>query len=49
VRNSNAIAEAERGAQEFAREAAKELTGFPPSTGLATLERVCDYVVERRI
>jgi heptaprenyl diphosphate synthase len=49
VRNSTAIAEAERSAQEFAREAAAELTGFPASTPLATLERVCDYVVERRI
>ncbi len=29
VRNSSAIAEAERGAQEFARQAARELTGFP--------------------
>jgi heptaprenyl diphosphate synthase len=49
VRNSTAIAEAERSAQEFAREAATELAGFPPSTALTTLERVCDYVVERRI
>ena len=49
VRNSTAIAEAERSAQEFAREAAAELRGFPPSEALATLERVCDYVVERRI
>jgi heptaprenyl diphosphate synthase len=49
VRNSTAIAQAERSAQEFAREAAAELTGFPTSTALATLERVCDYVVERRI
>jgi heptaprenyl diphosphate synthase len=49
VRNSTAIAEAERSAQEFAREAAAELTAFPASTALATLERVCDYVVERRI
>jgi heptaprenyl diphosphate synthase len=49
VRNSTAIADAERSAQEFAKEAAKELTGFPPSAALETLERVCDYVVERRI
>jgi heptaprenyl diphosphate synthase len=49
VRNSTAIAQAERSAQEFAREAAAELTGFPESPVLATLERVCDYVVERRI
>ena len=49
VRNSSAIAEAERSAQEFAREAATELQGFPASTSLATLERVCEYVVERRI
>jgi len=49
VRDSTAIAEAERSAQEFAHEAAAELTGFPASTALATLERVCDYVVERRI
>ena len=49
VRNSTAIAEAERSAQEFALEAAAELRGFPPSEALATLERVCGYVVERRI
>ena len=49
VRGSNAIAEAERSAQEFAREAATELKGFPPSSARETLERVCDYVVERRI
>ncbi len=49
VRASDAIAEAERSAQEFAREAAAELKAFPPSTARETLERVCDYVVERRI
>jgi heptaprenyl diphosphate synthase component 2 len=49
VRNSPAIAEAERSAQEFALEAAAELRGFPPSEALTTLERVCGYVVERRI
>jgi heptaprenyl diphosphate synthase len=49
VRNSTAIADAERSAQEFGREAAAELQGFPRSTALTTLERVCEYVVERRI
>jgi heptaprenyl diphosphate synthase len=49
VRTSSAIADAERGAQEFGRQAAAELTGFPASEALTTLERVCDYVVERRI
>jgi heptaprenyl diphosphate synthase len=49
VRNSTAIAEAERSAQEFGHEAAAELRGFPESTALSTLERVCEYVVERRI
>jgi heptaprenyl diphosphate synthase len=49
VRGSDAIAEAERSAQEFAQEAAAELKAFPPSTARETLERVCDYVVERRI
>jgi geranylgeranyl pyrophosphate synthase len=49
VRGSEAIAEAERSAQEFAREAAVELSAFPESTARETLERVCDYVVERRI
>jgi heptaprenyl diphosphate synthase len=49
VRGSDAIAEAERSAQEFAREAAVELSAFPESTARGTLERVCDYVVERRI
>jgi heptaprenyl diphosphate synthase len=49
VRNSTAIADAESSAQEFAQQAAAELTGFPESAALATLKRVCDYVVERRI
>ena len=49
VRGSNAIAEAERSAQEFAQEASRELRGFPQSSARETLERVCDYVVERRI
>ncbi|HEY6783129.1 MAG TPA: hypothetical protein VI296_07830, partial [Candidatus Dormibacteraeota bacterium] len=49
VRGSDAIGEAERSAQEFAREAAVELSAFPESTARDTLERVCDYVVERRI
>jgi geranylgeranyl pyrophosphate synthase len=49
VRTSSAIAEAERGAQEFAQRAATELAGFPASEALTTLARVCDYVVERRI
>ena len=49
VRGSDAIAAAERSAQEFAREAAKELKDFPESDARETLERVCDYVVERRI
>jgi geranylgeranyl pyrophosphate synthase len=49
VRGSDAIAEAERSAQEFAREAASELRGFPQSGARDTLEGVCDYVVERRI
>jgi heptaprenyl diphosphate synthase len=49
VRSSTAIADAESSAQEFAQQAAAELTGFPESAALATLERVCDYVVERRI
>jgi geranylgeranyl pyrophosphate synthase len=49
VRGSNAIAEAERSAQEFAREAAAELRTFPRSSARETLEQVCDYVVERRI
>jgi geranylgeranyl pyrophosphate synthase len=49
VRGSTAIAEAERSAQEFAREAAAELRTFPRSSARETLEHVCDYVVERRI
>jgi heptaprenyl diphosphate synthase len=49
VRGSDAIAAAERSAQEFAREAAAELKSFPKSDARETLERVCDYVVERRI
>jgi geranylgeranyl pyrophosphate synthase len=49
VRGSSAIAEAERSAQEFAQEASRELQGFPESAARDTLEKVCDYVVERRI
>ena len=49
VRNSTAITQAEEAAQVFAHEAATELIGFPASTAVTTLERVCDYVVERRI
>src|SRR6202035_2047547 len=49
VRGSDAIAHAERSAQEFAHEAAAELSGFAQSSARDTLERVCDYVVERRI
>jgi len=49
VRSSSAIAEAERHAREFADKARAELQPFPPSESKHTLERICEYVVERRI
>jgi heptaprenyl diphosphate synthase len=49
VRESSAIAGTERHAQEFADRARAELAGFPASPARETLERICDYVVERRI
>ena len=49
VRDSPAIARAEEHAQQFAERARAELAAFPQSSAGATLERVCDYVVERRI
>ncbi|MBV9525946.1 MAG: polyprenyl synthetase family protein, partial [Candidatus Dormibacteraeota bacterium] len=48
VRESAAIPEAEQHAHEFAARARAELIAFPDSTSRTTLERICDYVVERR-
>jgi len=49
VRDSPAVELAERHAHEFADRAAAELSVFPPSQPRAVLEKVCDYVVERRL
>jgi len=49
VRDSPAIALAERHAHEFADRAKQELRVFPESETRATLESLCDYVVERRV
>ncbi len=48
VRASRAIERAELLAHEFAQRARAQLAGFDPSPALTTLERVCDFVVERR-
>jgi len=49
VRDSPAIARAETHAHEFADRARSELRVFPPSQPREVLEKVCDYVVERRL
>jgi len=49
VRTSSAIAQAERHAHEFADRASAELSVFPASEPRDVLEKVCDYVVERRL
>jgi geranylgeranyl pyrophosphate synthase len=49
VRESPAIARAERHAHEFADRARAELSVFPESEPRSVLEKVCDYVVERRL
>ena len=49
VRDSPAIAAAEAQAHDFAMRARRQLAVFDPSPSRATLERVCDYVVERRV
>ncbi len=49
VRDSPAVELAERHAHEFADRASAELAVFPPSQPRTVLEKVCDYVVERRI
>jgi len=49
VRASNAVQRAERHAHEFADRASAELSVFPQSAPRLALEKVCDYVVERRL
>jgi heptaprenyl diphosphate synthase len=49
VRDSSAVQRAERHAHEFADRAQAELAAFPPSQPRTVLEKVCDYVVERRL
>ncbi|MFN2569156.1 MAG: polyprenyl synthetase family protein [Candidatus Dormibacteria bacterium] len=48
VRASTGVERAERDAHRFARLAREEITAFPASAPRDTLERICDYVVERR-
>jgi geranylgeranyl pyrophosphate synthase len=48
VRGSGAIERTEEHAHEFAMKARAQLAGFAPSRARDTLERVCDYVVDRR-
>ncbi|HZS15206.1 MAG TPA: polyprenyl synthetase family protein [Candidatus Dormibacteraeota bacterium] len=48
VRQSSAVPRAEKHAHEFADRARSELAVFPPSQPRTVLEKVCDYVVERR-
>ena len=49
VRDSPAITESEAQAHDFARRARRQLEAFDPSPACDTLERVCDYVVDRRV
>jgi heptaprenyl diphosphate synthase len=49
VRESTAVQRAEHHAHEFADRARAELSVFPQSAPRAVLEKVCDYVVERRL
>jgi heptaprenyl diphosphate synthase len=49
VRDSPAIAQSERHAHEFADRARAELAVFPRCEARMVLEKVCDYVVERRL
>jgi heptaprenyl diphosphate synthase len=49
VRESPAVELAERHAHEFADRASGELSAFPVSEPRTVLEKVCDYVVERRL
>jgi heptaprenyl diphosphate synthase len=49
VRGSSAIGQAEHHAHEFADRARSELSVFPMSEPRSVLEKVCDYVVERRL
>ena len=49
VRESPAVRQAEKHAHEFADRAQAELRAFPPSESRTVLEKVCDYVVERRL
>ncbi|MHB8718347.1 MAG: polyprenyl synthetase family protein [Candidatus Dormibacteria bacterium] len=49
VRESPAIAASEAQAHDFAMRARGQLAVFPDSPPRRTLERVCDYVVERRV
>ncbi|MBJ7595433.1 MAG: polyprenyl synthetase family protein [Candidatus Dormibacteraeota bacterium] len=48
VRQSGAIERTEAQAHDFAQRARAQLAAFDPSPARATLEQVCDYVVDRR-
>jgi len=49
VRSSHALADAEVRARDFADRARSELSSLPASEARSALERICDYVVERRL
>ena len=49
VRGSRAMSDAELHARDFTDRARTELSGLPRSEARDALERICDYVVERRI
>ena len=49
VRGSSAVDRCERRARDFADRARAELDVFPEGRARATLEALCDYVVERRV
>jgi geranylgeranyl pyrophosphate synthase len=49
VRSSHALRAAEAHARSFADRARAELSSLAPSEERAALERICDYVVERRL
>ena len=49
VRGSEAMSNAELHARDFADRARAELRAIPDSTTRSAMERICDYVVERRL
>jgi heptaprenyl diphosphate synthase len=49
VRRSNALASAKRHARDFTERARVELAALPGGAAREALERICEYVVERRL